>query len=156
MHRQENLANRKFVVEIVNEINKMATDMMCVVLLHEITKNTFEKLGLMELLSRNNNIIFQSRVNYFDFMKVLEKSQYVITDGGSNQEELYYMGKPCLILRENTERFEGLESNAEMYNGNVSHLSEFARYFQYKIGNKKMEEESPSEIIVEKILEYII
>jgi len=36
----------------------------------------------------------------------------VITDGGSNQEELSYLGKPTLILREEKERFEGINENA--------------------------------------------
>jgi len=155
MHRQENLANTNFVIEVVEEIDKLAKTMNCVVLLHEITKNTFEKLGLMYKLRQNPNIIFQSRVNYFDFMKVLEKSQFVITDGGSNQEELHYMGKPCLILRKNTERFEGLDSNAVMYKGEVSQLSEFARNYKEKEGNVKVEDNSPSVIIVETLLQYI-
>lgn len=155
MHRQENLANTNFVIEIVDTINKLANDMTCVILLHEITKNCFEKLGLMEKLEKNPNIIFQSRVNYFDFMKVLEQSEYVMTDGGSNQEELHYMGKPCLILRKNTERFEGLGSNAEMYNGSVEHLIEFAATYQNKIGEKKAEKISPSEMIVDTLMKYI-
>lgn len=155
MHRQENLANTNFVIEIVEEINNLAKNMNCVVLLHEITKNTFEKLGLMDKLTQNQNIIFQSRVNYFDFMKVLEKSQFVITDGGSNQEELHYMGKPCLILRKNTERFEGLGSNAEMYKGEVFHLREFAQNYKEKEGNVKEKEKSPSEIIVNTLMQYI-
>ena len=32
----------------------------------------------------------------------------MITDGGSNQEELSYLGKPTLLMRRATERQEGL------------------------------------------------
>ena len=155
MHRQENLANTNFVIEVVEAIDKISKGIPCVVLLHEITKNTFEKLGLMDQLAQNSNIIFQSRVNYFDFMKVLENSEFVITDGGSNQEELHYMGKPCLILRKNTERFEGLGGNAEMYNGAVSHLYKFVDDYQSKIGSAKEEKDSPSVMIVDTLEKYI-
>lgn len=151
MHRQENLANKSFVIEIVKEINKIAEKMNCVILLHEITKKTFEKLGLIEKLEDNKNIIFQSRVNYFDFMKVLERAEFVITDGGSNQEELHYMGKPCLILRKSTERFEGIGSNAEMYTGEVSQLTEFYQRYQDKKINGKLKYNSPSIIIADTL-----
>ena len=155
MHRQENLANKAFVEEIVEEVNKIAETMNCVVLLHEITRNAFEKYDLLKRLEKNPNIIFQSRVNYFDFMKVLEQAEFVITDGGSNQEELHYMGKPCLVLRKNTERLEGLDSNAEMYKGKASHLSEFAGNYQNKKGTPEAGKCSPSKIIVDTLSETL-
>lgn len=155
MHRQENLANTNFVMEITEEINRMAVCMTCVVLLHEITKNAFDKLGVMEKLRENPNIIFQSRVNYFDFMKVLEKAQFVITDGGSNQEELHYMGKPCLILRKNTERLEGLGSNAQMYRGEITHLQEFMDHHKSMASTWKSSKESPSKMIADELEKLI-
>jgi len=36
---------------------------------------------------------------------------FVVTDGGSNQEECAYLGKPTLLLRKATERKEGLEEH---------------------------------------------
>jgi UDP-N-acetylglucosamine 2-epimerase (non-hydrolysing) len=38
-------------------------------------------------------------------------AEFVISDGGSNQEECAYMGKPILLLRMATERDEGLGTN---------------------------------------------
>ena len=67
-----------------------------------------EQEAVEEALKENENIILIPRVQYFDFMKLLENAKFVITDGGSNQEELYYMQKPCLILRKVTERKEGI------------------------------------------------
>ena len=46
--------------------------------------------------------------NYFEFIFLLANCKYLITDGGSIQEESLIFKKPCMILREKTERQEGL------------------------------------------------
>jgi UDP-N-acetylglucosamine 2-epimerase (non-hydrolysing) len=52
------------------------------------------------------------RYSYFEFIRLIKSATFVVTDGGSNQEECYYMGKPCLIMRNTSERQEGIGSNA--------------------------------------------
>ena len=95
------------------------------------------------------------RMEYFDFMRLLEKSEFVITDGGSNQGELFYMGKPCLILRKKTEQAEGVGSNAVMYNGVLDLIRDFyLHYHDYK-AERIADKASPSEMIVDAIQEYI-
>ena len=125
MHRQENLANKSFVIDVVKEIENAAQSRMCVVLLHKITENAFEKFELLEELKSMPNIVLLPRVGYFDFMKLLNNASFVITDGGSNQEELFYMRKPCLILRTVTERKEGLGINARLFNGDATDIGIF-------------------------------
>ena len=125
MHRQENLANKVFVHDMINQIVKIAERCKCVLILHEITKNVLIKFDLMTSLQSNANIILQPRMDYFDFMKLLNNASFVITDGGSNQEELFYMNKPCLIIRKATERDEGLGFNARLFNGDASDIKKF-------------------------------
>lgn len=148
MHRQENLANKKFVCDVVSEIMKVSQHHKCVLILHEITKNTLEKFGLMNRLKKNRNIILQPRVDYFDFMKLLKNSLFVITDGGSNQEELFYMNKPCLIMRKTTERNEGIGINARLFNGEASDIKTFVDGVEHDIITKRsISEVKPSQII---------
>ncbi|WP_051196903.1 UDP-N-acetylglucosamine 2-epimerase [Butyrivibrio sp. XBB1001] len=125
MHRQENLANKPFVIDVVNEVKNLAKKTKCVILMHKITENAFVKIGVLDELKTLTNVILLPRVGYFDFMKLLNNSLFVITDGGSNQEELYYMRKPCLILRKVTERKEGLGANARLFNGEASDIEVF-------------------------------
>ena len=149
MHRQENLMNEKFVKDVVERIEIIAEKMKCVIILHAITKNTFEKIGIMEKLKRNSNIVMFPRVNYFDFMKLLKNSNFVISDGGSNQEELYYMGKPCLIMRKSTERDEGIGQNGIMFNGDINAIDRFAKSYHEMSKGEPYIETSPSRIIVD-------
>jgi len=50
-------------------------------------------------------------MQYKEFIKKLASAPYVITDGGSIQEETAYMGIPCLLWRGKTERENGLDKN---------------------------------------------
>ena len=151
MHRQENLMNKDFVMQILDEIIKIAKSRKCVLILHKITENTLQELDTLEILRMNSDFILLPRVDYFDFMKLLYNAKFVITDGGSNQEELHYMGKPCLIMRKTTERKEGLGENAILFNDNVSLVSEFANTYEtYKI-ESVMTEYMPSKMIADYI-----
>lgn len=154
MHRQENLANKKFVCDVVTEITKITEHHKCVIILHEITRNTFDRFGLMDKLKINNNIILQPRVDYFDFMKLLQNSHFVITDGGSNQEELFYMNKPCLIMRKTTERTEGLGVNARLFGGEASDIGAFVAAVEHRKVRpvKEVLEGNPSRMIAEELL----
>lgn len=153
MHRQENLVNKAFVSNIVKEIVCAAKKMKCIIVLHKITENTIIKCGLMNELQKNKNIRMIPRVDYFDFMKLLQNSKFVITDGGSNQEELYYMQKPCLILRTATERNEGLGMNARLFNGKASDITTFlAEYRSGEFRGDKVINNHPTNIIVDALM----
>ena len=41
---------------------------------------------------------------YIDFLTLMKNSALLLTDSGGIQEETTYLSKPCLTLRENTER----------------------------------------------------
>jgi UDP-N-acetylglucosamine 2-epimerase (non-hydrolysing) len=49
-------------------------------------------------------------LEYFDFVRVLSAAWLVVSDSGGIQEEAPTLGKPLLVLRENTERPEAIEA----------------------------------------------
>ncbi len=154
MHRQENLANREFVQQVVEQVKGLAVGgRSCVLILHKITESILESMNILSELKENKGFILFPRVDYFDFMKLLDYAKYVITDGGSNQEELYYMGKPCLIMRKTTERREGIGKNAVLFDGKMNQISSFGQeYYKYEIP-KKDPGESPSKIVAKRLTE---
>lgn len=155
MHRQENLANKELVKSVINKIMEISINIKCVFILHEPTEIKLKNYNLLRLLKENNSIITTPRLEYFEFMKLIEKSEFVITDGGSNQQELFYMGKPCLILRKKTEQSEGIGGNAILYNKNINMIKEFSlNYYNYKSAGADSSI-SPSEMIVNILQENI-
>jgi UDP-N-acetylglucosamine 2-epimerase (non-hydrolysing) len=61
-------------------------------------------------LSGNPNITLIDPVDYPRLIWLLNKSYFVLTDSGGIQEEAPALGKPVLVLREVTERQEGVEA----------------------------------------------
>lgn len=155
MHRQENLMNKEFLKQIITCIEEMAKRKKCVLILHQITENVLREMKILQKLQDSPDFILFRRVDYFDFMKMLDHAKYVITDGGSNQEELYYMGKPCLIMRKTTERKEGIGQNARMFSGDVKELLNFADTYVKMQIEPITASSSPSEIIAEVLAELI-
>jgi UDP-N-acetylglucosamine 2-epimerase (non-hydrolysing) len=152
MHRQENLFNDTLFENLVGEVIGNAKKMKCVFVMHKPTQLVLEQKGLLKKLMENNNIILSERLSYIQFMKLLNRCEYIITDGGSNQEESYYFGKPCLILRTATERIEGLGENVVLSKNNIQVIREFFKNpYQYKQKRISLQER-PSEIIADYLI----
>lgn len=153
LHRQENLLKSSLVKKMVSIIIERAKTEKVVFILHQITKNALTSLGLLKTLQEDPNIILFDRVEYFDFMKLLSSAQFVVTDGGSNQEELSYMGKPTIIVRTSTERTDGLGQNIIMYDNNTDNVLKFISEYEKYRKDAVLSKTSPSKIISDKILE---
>ncbi len=63
-----------------------------------------------ELLSGIPNVKLLKPIEYLPLVHLLKNSYFVLTDSGGIQEEATGLGKPTLVLREVTERPEGIEA----------------------------------------------
>ena len=153
VHRQENIANRATLARFLDEMLEAAKRMPCVLLLHEPTRVALEQFGLIDCVTNQPNVHCVERMEYFRFMELLSGSAYVITDGGSNQEELSYMGKPCLLLRKKTERQDGLGENALLYGGDPSKIGWMSEHYAELERPPIAAAVSPSSVIVDTLEE---
>lgn len=64
------------------------------------------------------NVSLCEPVDYLDFVAVLKNVDFIVSDSGGIQEEALALGKPTLILRENSERPEIVESGLGFLVGN--------------------------------------
>jgi UDP-N-acetylglucosamine 2-epimerase (non-hydrolysing) len=106
VHRHENISSEKRLKNIVDILNLVNIPLLF--FLHDNTRKQLKKYGLFEKL--NDNIKILKNTLYFEFIHYLKKCTYLLTDGGSIQEESLVFKKPCLLLRDRTERPEGLET----------------------------------------------
>jgi UDP-N-acetylglucosamine 2-epimerase (non-hydrolysing) len=78
-----------------------------------------------EMLTGHPRIHLLEPLGYEDFLSLLAASWLIVSDSGGVQEEAPSLGKPLLVLRENTERPEAIKAGvAKLVGGNPKRLLE--------------------------------
>lgn len=151
LHRQENLFNGKTVKYVIKRMVDLSASLKCVLVMHRLTRAVLEKFDLMDTLRANPGIVLLPRQPYVSFVHLLQRSRFIVTDGGSNQEEAYYLGKPCLLLRKRTERREGLGENVVLSQINPDTVERFLADPGLYRRSPLAPATSPSRIIVDRL-----
>lgn len=154
LHRQEHMLFKKELAKkYINLLLSFAgKDISCLFVLHPITENFLTNAGMLGQIKKNQNVITVPRIPYLEFMKILSKCEFIATDGGSNQQEAYFLGKPCLLLRKYTEQIEGLYSNATLAKDDLNIVRNFLKNYKKKISKRVTVKIPPSKIVVDAIL----
>lgn len=103
-HRPVNVDNKDNLTSIVALLQQISQTEKIVFPIHPRTLKRLKDFHLLKRLSDNPNIFVTPPLGYIDFMALLLKAKYVLTDSGGIQEETSYLGIPCFTLRESTER----------------------------------------------------
>ena len=119
---------------------------------HDPTIVKLEQYDLMKRLKNNENIETVGLLDHMRFLALMEHAEFVVTDGGSIQEECYYLDVPCLVMRTETERKEGVGKNvviSEFKENKVAHFLD--HYSELKRGSR-IKNILPSETILNEIV----
>jgi UDP-N-acetylglucosamine 2-epimerase (non-hydrolysing) len=149
LHRQENLYNENLVQMLVKLVLNFNNEFICIFIMHNSTQVTLKKLKLLDKIKKKTNIIITPLLPFLEFMKLLNGCEFILTDGGSNQQETFYLGKPCLILRKVNDTAEGMNENMVLSKNNPELIKDFV--LNYKKYDRPMitPDISPSKIIVD-------
>jgi UDP-N-acetylglucosamine 2-epimerase (non-hydrolysing) len=112
LHRFQNLYETKRLLELVELIERLASHLHVQFVLHPATRKRLAKEGLLERITSNVGVSVLPRTGYRKFIHLAAGAACVLTDGGSNQEELAALGVPVIVMRPRTERPDGLGANA--------------------------------------------
>ncbi len=104
-HRRENLDAMKEIGGAVQDLAKKYTDHQFVLPLHLNPKVRDSVLPEVENL---DNVTITNPLPYDQFTALMKRSYLVLTDSGGVQEEAPALGKPILVMRDNTERPEAV------------------------------------------------
>ena len=110
MHRVENLRNRRRVDGMIRLVLRVADNHDVRFVLHGPTVQTLARSGADQLL-REAGVDLSPLLPHFMFTRLLHTAPFVITDGGSIQEECALLGVPTLLWRLRSERPDGLGAN---------------------------------------------
>ncbi|HIJ85413.1 MAG: Epimerase 2 protein [Magnetococcales bacterium] len=111
VHRFENLSNQHRLGFVMETVLRTSKRIRLFFVLHPATRARLQSSPWQAQLDAAPGVTLMDRTDYIQFIQLLRRSRFIMTDGGSNQEEAAYMGLPCLLLRQATERQEGLEQN---------------------------------------------
>lgn len=104
-HRRENFEAMKEIGGAVKDLAESYSDINFVLPLHLNPKVREAVLPEVESLS---NVFITDPLPYDEFTKLLDHATIILTDSGGVQEEAPSLGKPVLVMRQNTERPEAV------------------------------------------------
>lgn len=108
-HRRENFG--KPLENICHALKEIAEKNSDVEIIYPVHLNPNVETTVYSLLNNSNRIHLLPPLDYSDFVWILNRCYLVLTDSGGIQEEAPVLGKPVLVLRNQTERPEGIEAN---------------------------------------------
>ena len=107
-HRRENLGEP--MRGMFKAIKRIVQETPNVKVIYPVHLNPKVKKVADEILGNDKKIKLINPLEVIDFHNFINKSHLILTDSGGIQEEAPSLGKPVLVLRDTTERPEGIDA----------------------------------------------
>ena len=107
-HRRENLGEPMH--HIFKAIRRIVDEFSDVKVIYPIHMNPLIREVAQEIFANCDKVKLIEPLEVFDFHNFQNKAYLILTDSGGIQEEAPSLGKPVLVLRDTTERPEGIEA----------------------------------------------
>ena len=105
-HRRENLGEP--MRHMFRAIKRIVDETPDIKEVYPIHMNPMVREAANEILGNNNRIRIIEPLEVLDFHNFMARSYLILTDSGGVQEEAPSLGKPVLVMRDTTERPEGI------------------------------------------------
>jgi len=135
-HRRENFG--KPIHDICYALRTIAKNNKSVHIVYPVHLNPNINRPVYELLDSIDNITLLPPLDYQPLIHLMRRSYLVLTDSGGIQEEAPTFGKPVLVLRNKTERPEGIKASTaklvgtdpQKIEGETNKLLNDSKYYQ--------------------------
>lgn len=107
-HRRESFGEK--MSDNLNTLRNFVNDKKDVCLIFPVHPNPNVRQITNEILANQERIYLLEPLDYVDFVCLMKNAWMIVSDSGGVQEESPSLGKPLLVLRENTERSEAIQS----------------------------------------------
>lgn len=114
IHRAENTDNIKRLTSIISALSNSGKKI--ILPLHPRTKKFIEEYHLHV----RDNIKIIDPVGYLDMISLQENAKKIVTDSGGVQKEAYFLKKPCITMRDETEWVETVQNGWNVIVGSDS------------------------------------
>lgn len=150
LHRFELLRDPDAFSRIVSALAEYSSTHHLVMVAGQSERNRLEELGLMSLFDGDRFRVI-SKKRYAEFLPILTRADFVVTDSGGLQEECAAIGVPCAVHRLRTERQQGVGENVVLTKLSIPVLQEFLANWRTYRRPSVLDELHPSRIIVEDL-----
>jgi UDP-N-acetylglucosamine 2-epimerase len=130
IHKFENIMSRRRSQVLVELAGQIAERMPVRFMIYEAIRHRLEHYGLIEELEARGVELVSFLADHSDFLRMVSSAEFLITDGGSLQEECALLGIPCLLYRRLSERDDGLGKNVVISNFDPETISEFVTNYE--------------------------
>lgn len=107
-HRRENLG--KPMYHMFRAIKRVLDEHEDVKAIYPIHMNPMVRKTAEEVFEKDDRIRMIEPLDVLDFHNFMQRSYLILTDSGGIQEEAPSLGKPVLVMRDTTERPEGIKA----------------------------------------------
>ena len=153
LHRAENTDHAENLISIFAALDEIHQSVPVLLLLHPRTRKKIEEYKI------KTSVWLTEPVSYFEMIYLLERCRMVMTDSGGLQKEAFFMQKPCITLRENTEWTELVDHGVNTLVGSI--FEKIVEAFQHRVGHDVKFDIAPygdghaGERIVEALIEEV-
>ena len=160
-HRRENLGEP--MRHIFRAIKRIVDEFDDVKVIYPIHMNPKVREVANEVFDGDDKVKLIEPLEVFDFHNFQNKSYIILTDSGGIQEEAPSLGKPVLVLRDTTERPEGISAGTlklvgtdedVIYKETKRLLTDSKEYERMSKASNPYGDGHASERIVDAIVEY--
>lgn len=116
-HRRENQGEH--MREMFEAIKQIAKEYQDVKIIFPVHKNPKIRELAYSILNNVSNVRLIEPLDPLSFHNYMNKSYLILTDSGGIQEEAPSLGKPVLVMRDTTERPEGIKAGTLKLVGNM-------------------------------------
>jgi UDP-N-acetylglucosamine 2-epimerase len=125
-HRRESFGDG--FLNICNAIKELAINYKDCQFIYPVHLNPNVQKPVNEILEGTKNVTLLPPLDYKSFVWLMDKSDLILSDSGGIQEEAPSLGKMVLVMRDNTERPEGVEAGVSLLIGTekeniINHVS---------------------------------
>jgi UDP-N-acetylglucosamine 2-epimerase len=107
-HRRESFGSG--LMNICLALKELARTLEDVLIVFPVHPNPRVRETVQEILEAEPNLLLIEPQPYRSFVELMNRAHIILTDSGGLQEEAPGFGKPVLVLRDTTERPEGVEA----------------------------------------------
>jgi UDP-N-acetylglucosamine 2-epimerase (non-hydrolysing) len=141
-HRRENLGEP--MRNMFRAIKRIVDENQDIKVIYPIHMNPVVREAAVDILGDSDRVRIIEPLEVLDFHNFLSRSYLILTDSGGIQEEAPSLGKPVLVMRDTTERPEGIAAGTLKLVGTDEEViyQNFKLLLEDQVGYQKMSQAS--------------